>query len=314
MDVIRSLGEISLGSRLKRVSDTLMKQTQELYTDQNIDFDPYLFPAFYNIVKREQTTNNELIDALKTSQPAVTQTIKKLELRGLIDLTPDPIDKRKKTISPTPTGTKLFQRLSPIWEILDRTVKEFTQLQSDSLLAHIDHFEQALRSGTLMQTVKERIQKELTIEIKTHEPSLSKAFYDLNIEWLETYFYVEDFDRKVLSKPQQYILDPGGHIFYAIEGGITLGTVALKRIEDNLFELTKMAVSPEARGKGVGQKLMQHCIGFAKEENWKALLLYSNRILENAIHIYRKYGFEEIPVEPDSPYERSNIKMYLPLN
>ena len=152
------------------------------------------------------------------------------------------------------------------------------------------------------------------LEIKAHEPSFSQAFYDLNIEWLETYFYVEDFDREVLSKPQQYILDPGGHIFYALENDKVLGCVALKKIEDDLFELTKMAVSPEARGKGVGQKLMQHCIGFAKAQEWKGLLLYSNRILENAIHIYRKYGFEEIPVEPDSPYERSNIKMYLPLN
>ena len=92
-----------------------------------------------------------------------------------------------------------------------------------------------------------------------------------------------------------------------------MGCVALLRIEDDLFELTKMAVSPATRGKGIGQKLMQHCIAFAKSQNWKGLLLYSNRILENAIHIYRKYGFKEIPVEPDSPYERSNIKMYLTL-
>ena len=40
-------------------------------------------------------------------------------------------------------------------------------------------------------------------------------------------------------------------------------------------------------------------------------MLYSNTILENAVYIYRKYGFVEIPMEENSPYERSNIKMEL---
>jgi N-acetylglutamate synthase-like GNAT family acetyltransferase len=81
--------------------------------------------------------------------------------------------------------------------------------------------------------------------------------------------------------------------------------------EDGIFELTKMAVLPNQRGKRIGQKLMQYCLDFAKEEDFKKLFLYSNTILENAIYIYRKYGFIEIPVESPSPYKRSNIKMEL---
>ena len=78
-----------------------------------------------------------------------------------------------------------------------------------------------------------------------------------------------------------------------------------------IFELTKMAVLPNQRGKYIGQKLMQHCIDFANENNFEKLMLYSNTILENAIYIYRKFGFIEIPVEANSPYGRSNIKMEL---
>jgi len=59
---------------------------------------------------------------------------------------------------------------------------------------------------------------------------------------------------------------------------------------------------------------MQYCIDFAKEHQFKMLMLYSNTILENAIYIYRKFGFVEIPVEENSPYKRSNIKMELTLN
>jgi N-acetylglutamate synthase-like GNAT family acetyltransferase len=154
----------------------------------------------------------------------------------------------------------------------------------------------------------------MAIEIKTFQKEYSKAFYDLNIEWLETYFYVEAFDKEVLSNPDKYILKPGGHIFFAVENDIVLGTVALMKAEEDSFELTKMAVLPNQRGKKIGQKLMRYCIDFAIEHKFKKLFLYSNTVLENAIYIYRKYGFIEIPVEPDSPYERSNIKMYYPLS
>jgi len=149
----------------------------------------------------------------------------------------------------------------------------------------------------------------MAFQIISYQAQYAKDFYELNIEWLETFFYVEDFDREVLSNPDSYILKPGGHIFFAVEGGIILGTVALLKRGKGEFELTKMAVLPNQRGNKIGQQLMQHCIDFAKENQFKKLFLYSNTILENAIYIYRKYGFVEIPVEAGNPYERANIKM-----
>jgi len=151
------------------------------------------------------------------------------------------------------------------------------------------------------------------MKIIPYKQQYAQDFYNLNVEWLETYFFVEDFDKEVLDNPDQYILNPGGHIFFAIEDDIILGTVALLKKEEGAFELTKMAVSPNQRGKKIGQKLMQFCIDFAKENQFKELFLYSNTKLENAIYIYRKFGFVEVEQEPDVPYERSNIKMVFPL-
>lgn len=151
----------------------------------------------------------------------------------------------------------------------------------------------------------------MSLKIVPFQKKYSQAFYELNIEWLETFFYVEEFDKEVLSKPEKYIISPGGHIFFAIENDIVLGTVALMKETAKSFELTKMAVLPKQRGKKIGQQLMQYCIDFAEENNFDQLFLYSNTKLENAIYIYRKYGFIEIPVEKDSPYKRGNIKMVL---
>ncbi len=155
----------------------------------------------------------------------------------------------------------------------------------------------------------------MNLEIISFDKRHSRDFYNLNIEWLQTYFYVEPFDEEVLSKPEHYIIDKGGHIFFAKLEDIIVGTVALMPTkEPNIFELTKMAVSPERRGLQIGQGLMQFCLNFAKDNNFEGLMLYSNTKLENAIYIYRKYGFVEIPVEENSPYKRGNIKMLLTFN
>ncbi|MCB0400103.1 MAG: GNAT family N-acetyltransferase, partial [Winogradskyella sp.] len=123
---------------------------------------------------------------------------------------------------------------------------------------------------------------------------------------------VEPFDEEVLSQPEKYIINKGGYIFFALIDEIVVGTVALMPTGENgILELTKMAVLPEARGHKIGQKLLQHCIGFGKSQQLKALLLYSNTKLENAIYLYRKYGFKELKLEPNSPYKRSDIKMLL---
>ena len=152
------------------------------------------------------------------------------------------------------------------------------------------------------------------MEIISYEPQYAEAFRQLNIEWLEKYFWVEPHDEEVLGKPGKYIIEPGGNIFFVLENKKVIGTVALMKIEDGVFELTKMAVIPAAQGKNVGQKLMQHTLDHARSKGWKKLIIYSNRKLENAIHIYKKYGFKEIPIGENNPYARGDIKMELLLS
>lgn len=141
------------------------------------------------------------------------------------------------------------------------------------------------------------------------ESSLSTVFRDLNLDWLEQYFYVEAHDRDLLDKCEEFIINKGGFIFFYRENGIITGTFALIKVTEDTFELGKMAVSKSARGKGIGQKMLQFCLNYAKKKGWKKLILYSNTSLENSIHIYKKYGFLEVPIKDNNPYARGNIKM-----
>jgi ribosomal protein S18 acetylase RimI-like enzyme len=136
----------------------------------------------------------------------------------------------------------------------------------------------------------------------------SDAIKTLNLEWLTKYFKVEPKDEMVLSNPKSEIIDKGGFIFYAQYQGSIVGTVSLLKIDNFTFELSKMAVSSSVQGIGIGKLMLEHCFEFAKNNTISKLILYSNRSLESAIHLYTKYGFKEIPLE-SGIYERADIKM-----
>lgn len=151
------------------------------------------------------------------------------------------------------------------------------------------------------------------IEIVPFEPHYAVAFKDLNLAWLEKYFYVEPKDEILLKKCKKTIVDTGGFIFFAKLGDEIVGCFSLIKRSENNFELGKMAVSEAHQGHSIGQALMQFAITFAKKQKWHNLILYSSTKLPAALHIYRKYGFVEIPLEKDLPYARSDIKMKLVL-
>tara|TARA_R110000822_G_scaffold98278_1_gene222413 strand:+ start:308 stop:829 length:522 start_codon:yes stop_codon:yes gene_type:complete len=150
------------------------------------------------------------------------------------------------------------------------------------------------------------------VEIIAYQPEFAKNFYSLNVAWLEKYFYVEPYDEKVLSNPQEYVLDPGGYIFFAKYNDEIVGVIALIN-QTTYFELSKMAVSPKYQGLKIGLKLMNFCIEFAKNKKWKSITLYSHRSLVPAINLYTKIGFKEVEVEKEVHYKRANIKMLLVL-
>ncbi len=150
----------------------------------------------------------------------------------------------------------------------------------------------------------------MEINIINFQDNFEKDFFDLNIEWLEYFFQVEEYDFEVLSNSKKYIINKGGKIFFAESEGNIIGTVALMPTKNKLvFELTKMAVKPEYRNKGIGKKLLKKCIDYSKSNSYSSIILYSNKKLSNAIHLYRNFGFKEIRMEKKSPYLRANIKM-----
>jgi GNAT superfamily N-acetyltransferase len=153
----------------------------------------------------------------------------------------------------------------------------------------------------------------MAVEIISFEPGHAEAFRDLNLAWLKKYFRVEEKDKQLLEECEHHIIGPGGAIFMAMDGNDAVGCFAFLKSGERIFELGKMAVDPAYQGRQIGQQLLSHAIRYARGQHWEKIILYSSTRLAPALHIYRKFGFLEVPLEHELPYARSDIKMELEL-
>ncbi len=142
-------------------------------------------------------------------------------------------------------------------------------------------------------------------------PRDATAFRMLNEEWITRYFVLEAKDRQTLGDPENTILRKGGYIFMAEVDGEAVGCAALIPFGNEVYELSKMAVSPRLRGLGIGRKLLEHVIAEAKDIGAKSLFLGSSTKLHNAIHLYESVGFRHVPADklPPNPYTRADVFM-----
>jgi putative acetyltransferase len=149
------------------------------------------------------------------------------------------------------------------------------------------------------------------IRIVDFDPRWRADFARLNIQWLEQYFVVEPIDREVLSDPDTHILAEGGHVLFAIdEDDRVVGTVALKHEGDGVYELTKMAVDPPVRGRGIGRLLMEGALRTYRAVEGRELFLESNSSLAPALKLYESVGFRHHTApRPGSHYARADVYM-----
>ncbi len=141
------------------------------------------------------------------------------------------------------------------------------------------------------------------------------AFRVLNEEWITKFFAMEAKDREVLNDPEGKILAKGGRVFMAWVEGVEVGCVALIPMGDGVYELSKMAVRPLAQGKGIGRRLLLHCIAEGRAMGAKSLFLGSSTKLKNAVHLYESVGFRHVPQAelPKMDYARADVFMDLKL-
>lgn len=146
------------------------------------------------------------------------------------------------------------------------------------------------------------------IQIIDYRAEHAFHFERLNRAWIEKYFTMEERDTWVLQNPGKAILQKGGAILMATVKGIVAGTVALLKVSNYEYEFSKMAVDEAYQRRGIAEALSYAAFEKAKVLGAKKVSLYSQTALAPAIHLYRKLGFVEVPMDSQL-YKRADIKM-----
>ena len=150
------------------------------------------------------------------------------------------------------------------------------------------------------------------IEIIPYESKYQPEFKRLNLEWLDKYHLTESHDLEILDNPEKNVIGRGGCIFLAKDGERVVGTAGIAKLNDEVFELVKMAVEPAYQGRGISKTLLELCLAEARKGGGKKISLFSNSQLTTALSLYRKYGFRHVDVT-DSPLLTADVKMELDL-
>ncbi|MDY8134802.1 helix-turn-helix domain-containing GNAT family N-acetyltransferase [Aquimarina sp. 2201CG5-10] len=317
MSFFEKAGTMAIGSRLRILGERLMEDAKEVYDFYGVGLKPKWFPVFYTLSQNKEMSITAIAEEIGHSHPSVSKIVREMSKNGIVKEQKDKSDGRKNNIMLTEKGVEMtFEVKDQYTDVRNAVEDALSQTQHDIWKA-LNEFEFLLDQKSMRTRVLEqrKIRESEKVKIVSYEPKYQKAFKSLNEEWITTYFKMEEEDLKALDHPEEYILDKGGYICMALYENEVIGTCALIKMNDPKydFELAKMGVSPNAKGKGIGWLLGKEVINKAKELGGSMLYLESNTVLTPAINLYYKLGFKRVKGNP-SPYERCNIKMELELN
>lgn len=321
MDLFSQLGALALASRMRRLADRMSQDVVVIYKEQNIDFEPRWFTVYYLLVQKAPLSIVEVAQILGISHPCVNQIANDMIKAGLVKAQKDKTDKRKRLLVLTDKGRDLLPALQTIWDDVENALKDVIADSGLDVMGMLEKMETCLdRKEIYERFYGFRAQRERdAVRIIDFEPRYRDAFRDLNLEWISQYFVVEPEDERMLMNPEGEILEKGGAILFALSHNPmtgqdeVLGTCALIKKPGNMYELAKMGVTESARGKQIGKKLLAGAIEKARRMGAGMLMLETNSRLTPAINLYRKLGFEPVPFEEESKYDRADVCMRLKL-
>jgi DNA-binding MarR family transcriptional regulator/GNAT superfamily N-acetyltransferase len=318
MDFIKDLGYLAVATRMKRLTERLMRGAGEVYRALDIDFEPRYFAVFYLLSRSERPLSiSEIASALKISHPAVIQTTQRLLKKKLVISSKDDADRRKHQLSLSPKGLKTAKELQHVWDdFVTATVDMFDETGVD-ILDIYQKIEDALDRREISERILNRIKlsQYSALEIKEYRPEYRGDFQRLNQSWLTEYFTVEEKDAAMLEDPEGEILKKGGFVLFALSGERVVGTVALLKADSRTYELAKMAVYSSFRRKQAGRRLADAAIEKARALGAESVILWTDSRLQAALALYRKLGFvvTKSAVDASPGYTRAQCGMTMRL-
>jgi len=309
-DILAEPNMLFFGSRLKRLAERFQSGAARVLVELDIPIQLAHLPLVYALAQRGMTVG-QLAEAIGSTQPGVTRSIGQLLEQGLVASSPGE-DRRERHLELTPAGTAVISAAkTKLWPRVLAAMEELRAPLSPAFETDLA----LLEAGLARDPLDSRILRDRSSQLHLidYRDDHAADFRAINVEWIEAMFTLEPRDREVLDSPRERIIDCGGAILLAEHASLgVIGTGALQRSRDGVFELTKMAVRGTARGLKAGELLVRGLIDRAAAMGAREVFLLSNRACAAAVHLYKKAGFVHdagIMREHGAEYARCDVAM-----
>ena len=250
--------------------------------------------VIYELAHHETTTATELSNELGLDLGYLSRILSNFEKRGLVNKVTSKTDGRQTILSLTDQGQEVFAM-----------VNVRSQNEIGAMLTKLSPGEQN-RVVKAMHTIEKLLgaphEHRVPYLLRPHQPGdMGWVVQRHGVLYSEEYGWDEQFEALVASIVAKFIehFDPKRERCWIAEiDGENVGSVFLVKESETVGKLRLLLVEPKARGMGIGTRLVNECIRFARRVGYKKITLWTNNVLLPARHIYEETGFHLVREEP----------------
>lgn len=289
-----------------------IRHFNRFYTDQigllqrgllNSPFSLTEVRLLYEIAHRESITASSLASELHLDPGYLSRILASFQKRGLIRREPSSSDRRQTLLTLTSKGEETF-----------RPLEERSNQQVEQMLASISPDDQRQLVAS-MQRIEEILApgpvRSESYLLRPHHPGdMGWVVFRHGVLYSQEYHYDERFESLVAEIVAEFVrnFDPKHEYCWIAErNGERVGSVYLVRKSATVSKLRLLLVEPSARGLGIGRRLVEECIRFARQVGYKKMTLWTQSELKAARGIYQHCGFKLVGEEKHDSWGRKGL-------
>jgi DNA-binding MarR family transcriptional regulator/N-acetylglutamate synthase-like GNAT family acetyltransferase len=262
--------------------------------------------VIYELAQREQATATELGGELGLDAGYLSRLLGDFKKRGLIARNPSEADRRQSFIRLTEKGRKAFTELNA------HSHNDIEGLIGRLSPANRNRLTEAMR--VIEELLGARPEQKVPYVIRPHQPGdMGWVTHRHGVIYSEEYGWDEQFEALVAEITAKFIrnFDPKRERCWIAErGGEIVGFVFLVNKSKTVAQLRLLLVEPSARGMGIGKRLVNECLRFARQAGYKKIMLWTNSLLDAARHIYEEAGFLLVKEESHNSFGHDLVGQY----
>lgn len=248
----------------------------------------------YELAHHEKTTATQLGQELGLDAGYLSRILRSFKKQKLIDKQPSKHDARQSDLWLTEPGQQAFATLNA------RSEQEIEVMLTELSVEDQHRLVEAMR--LIETTLGSRPEQKAPYLLRTHQPGdMGWVVHRHGLLYAEEYGWDEQFEALVATIVAEFIqnFDPKRErCWIAEKDGVNVGSIFLVKKSDTVAKLRLLLVEPKARGLGIGSRLINECIRFARQTGYQKITLWTNSILVAARHIYQTTGFRLVHEEP----------------